>query len=273
MKNNGFEIFKNQEFGEVRSLMIDEKPYFVGKDVAKCLGYFNPTKAISTHCKGVSKMGIPSNGGIQDMSVIPEGDIYRLIIKSKLPKAQQFESWVMDEILPTVRKHGAYMSNEVIEKTLTNPDFIIKLATQLKEEQEITKKQKRLILDQQPKVILADKFTSDKGLIEVKILAKILDLPHLGRTNLFKWLREQNILMKGNIPYQRFSDYFKVIEVLGKNGHWYDMAMIKPKGIPYIIKRLVKDNKINKEKYSVLIKKVENELHKDRYDKNLIDCN
>ncbi|MGL4848970.1 MAG: BRO-N domain-containing protein [Clostridium sp.] len=85
----------------MRTLQIEGKPYFVGKDVAEKLGYSNPTKAVSTHCKGVSKMGIPSTGGIQQMSVIPESDLYRLIIKSKLPEAEKFEAWVMEEVLPT----------------------------------------------------------------------------------------------------------------------------------------------------------------------------
>ncbi|MBM7835720.1 phage antirepressor [Clostridium sardiniense] len=260
MKNNELEIFKNQEFGEVRSLMIDEKPYFVGKDIAKCLGYSNPRDAISRHCKGVVKHDSFKEGG-QMIGLIPEGDIYRLIIKSKLPKAQQFESWVMDEVLPTIRKHGAYMTDNVLEKAVEDPDFMIGILTKLKEEQEITKKQKKLIEDQQPKVILADKFTNTDGLIEIKILSKILDIPHLGRTNLFKWMRDQSILMEGNIPYQRYHDYFKVVKVFGRDGRWHNKTMIKPKGVLYIIKRLIKDNKISKEKYSELIKKVENDIH------------
>lgn len=101
-------VFNNQDFGQVRTLTIENKPYFVGKDVATILGYSNPTKAISTHCKGVSKMGMPTDGGLQEMLIIPEGDIYRLIIKSKLPQAEKFESWVFDEVLPQIRKTGQY---------------------------------------------------------------------------------------------------------------------------------------------------------------------
>ncbi|MDM0678265.1 ORF6C domain-containing protein [Clostridium perfringens] len=101
-------VFNNENFGQVRTLTIENKPYFVGKDVATILGYSNPTKAISTHCKGVSKMGMPTDGGLQEMLIIPEGDIYRLIIKSKLPQAEKFESWVFDEVLPQIRKTGQY---------------------------------------------------------------------------------------------------------------------------------------------------------------------
>ena len=87
---------------------IEGKPYFVGTDVAKALGYSNPRKAILDHCKGVTKRDTPTSSGIQSMSYINEGDLYRLIMKSKLPSAEKFESWVMDEVLPTIRKTGSY---------------------------------------------------------------------------------------------------------------------------------------------------------------------
>lgn len=105
---NNLQIFSNEQFGQVRTLDVNGKTYFVGKDIAEILGYVNPTKAISTHCKGVSKMGIPSNGGIQQMNVITEGDIYRLTAKSELPGAEKFESWIFDEVLPSIRRTGSY---------------------------------------------------------------------------------------------------------------------------------------------------------------------
>lgn len=108
----------NELFGEVRFVIIDEKQYAVGKDIALALGYVNPTKAVSVHCKGVSKMGIPTNGGIQDMKLIPEGDIYRLIIKSKLPQAEKFESWVMDEVLPELRQSGVVILENATKETV-----------------------------------------------------------------------------------------------------------------------------------------------------------
>lgn len=101
-------IFENSEFGKVRTVTIDNKPYFVAKDIAKSLGYTETAKAIRTHCKGVSEMDIPTNGGIQKAKVIPEGDVYRLIVRSKLPSAEKFESWVFDEVLPSIRKTGSY---------------------------------------------------------------------------------------------------------------------------------------------------------------------
>lgn len=105
-------IFNNEEFGSVRIVNIDRKTYFVANDVAKALGYVETAKAVRTHCKGVSEVDIPTNGGIQKSKVIPEGDIYRLIIKSQLPSADKFERWIFDEIIPTIRKTGGYVAND-----------------------------------------------------------------------------------------------------------------------------------------------------------------
>ncbi|HBQ86254.1 MAG TPA: hypothetical protein DD811_07225 [Syntrophomonas sp.] len=100
--NNLPQIFTNPKFGEVRSIEIDGKIYFVASDIAKALGYQNTSEAIKYHCKGVAKCYIPTNGGNQEMNVIPEGDIYRLAAKSELPGAEEFESWIFDEVLPTI---------------------------------------------------------------------------------------------------------------------------------------------------------------------------
>ena len=120
---NELQIFNSGEFGEIRTIEIDGKPYFVGTDVAKALGYSNPRKAILDHCKGVTKRDTPTSSGIQSMSYINEGDLYRLIMKSKLPSAEKFESWVMDEVLPTIRKTGSY------QKPLTTVEQIQIIAT------------------------------------------------------------------------------------------------------------------------------------------------
>ena len=120
---NSLQIFNSEEFGEIRTIEIDGKPYFVGTDVAKALGYNNPRDAVSRHCKGVVKRDTPTSSGIQSMSYINEGDLYRLIMKSKLPSAEKFESWVMDEVLPTIRKTGSY------QKPLTTVEQIQVIAT------------------------------------------------------------------------------------------------------------------------------------------------
>ena len=106
---NELQIFNNPEFGEIRTIEIEGKPYFVASDVAAALGYANPRKAVSDHCKGVTKRDTPTSSGVQSMSYIGEGELYRLIMKSKLPSAEKFESWVMDEVLPSIRSTGYYV--------------------------------------------------------------------------------------------------------------------------------------------------------------------
>lgn len=124
--------FTNDVFGNIRGAEINGKPYFVGKDIAIALGYAKPTDAVRKHCKGVSKMEIPTNGGVQKVSIISEGDLYRLIAHSKLPEAEKFESWVFDEVLPSIRKHGMYATDDL----LNDPDLMIKAASKIKEERE-----------------------------------------------------------------------------------------------------------------------------------------
>ena len=105
-------IFKSNDFGEVRTIKEEDKVLFCGSDIAKGLGYVIPHKAINTHCKGVLKRNIHTSGGEQEMLFIPEGDVYRLIIKSKLPLAEKFEKWIFEEVLPTIRKTGGYIQND-----------------------------------------------------------------------------------------------------------------------------------------------------------------
>lgn len=115
---NELQIFNSEEFGDIRTIEIDGKPYFVGTDVAKALGYNNPRDAVSRHCKGVVKHDTPTSSGVQLMSYINEGDLYRLIMKSKLPSAEKFEAWVMDEVLPTIRKTGSYQKPMTIAEQI-----------------------------------------------------------------------------------------------------------------------------------------------------------
>lgn len=120
---NELQIFNSEEFGEIRTIEIDGKPYFVGADVAKALGYKDTVNALKQHCRGVVKHHLTDSlGRNQEASFITEGDLYRLIMKSKLPSAEKFESWVMDEVLPTIRKTGSY------QKPMTTAEQIQLLA-------------------------------------------------------------------------------------------------------------------------------------------------
>lgn len=129
------EIF-NFQGQQVRTVTINREPYFVGKDVAEVLGYTNPRQALKSHVdeddKGVSKFD--TLGGKQDLTIINESGLYALILGSKLPQAKEFKRWVTSEVLPTIRRHGAYLTDSKIEEVLLSPDTIINLATQLKNE-------------------------------------------------------------------------------------------------------------------------------------------
>lgn len=173
---NHLQIFNSEEFGEIRTIEIDGKPYFVGTDVTKALGYSNPRKAILDHCKGVTKRDTPTSSGIQSMSYINEGDLYRLIMKSKLPSAEKFEMWVMDEVLPAIRNHGLYATDNVIDNILNNPDFGIELLTRLKGERaaRVEAERKNAILMHVNKTYTVTEIAKELGLRSVTQLNKIL---------------------------------------------------------------------------------------------------
>lgn len=168
----GLQVFENKEFGNVRTLEENGKILFCGSNVAKALGYSNTTDALRRHCKGVVKRDIPTNGGIQTVSFVPEGDLYRLITHSKLPKAEQFEHWVFDEVLPSIRQTGTYMTAETIEKVLYNPDTIISIAQQLKDLQLEVAHKNQLIGELQPKANYVDIILNNKGLVTITQIAK-----------------------------------------------------------------------------------------------------
>jgi anti-repressor protein len=203
MENN-IQIFNNSRFGEIRVTEIEGKTYFVGIDVTKALGYKNINDAVTRHCRGCVKHAVLDNNGVtQMMNVIPEGDIYRLAAKSELPGAEEFESWIFDEVLPSIRKHGGYMTSQKLEEALLNPDTIIQLATNLKEERQrrIEAEQKQTELQavnesMKPKALFADAVaTSDRSVL-VSELAKILKQNgvEIGQNRLFVWLREHGYL-------------------------------------------------------------------------------
>ena len=226
------QIFNNPEFGQVRVVEHNGESWFVGKDVAEVLGYANPRKAIIDHVdkddKGVTKRYTP--GGMQELTVINESGVYSLILSSKLPKAKQFKRWVTSEILPAIHKHGAYMTEETLENALTNPDFLIKLATELK-----TEKDKRLQAEQQikadkPKVIFADAVSASDNTILIGDLAKLIKQngQPLGQKRLFSWLRDNGYLIKRqgadyNSPTQKAMELgvFKIKEtaITHADGH------------------------------------------------------
>ncbi len=176
---NDLKIFKNDQFGEIRTVEENGTVLFCGSDIAKALGYARPADAISAHCKGVCVLPTPSAGGVQNTKFITEGDVYRLIAHSKLPGAERFERWVFDEVLPTIRRNGAYMTESTLEKALASPDFLIQLATRLKEEkakreqlEDTVAVQKQQLAELTPKASYYDVVLSCKDAISITEIAK-----------------------------------------------------------------------------------------------------
>ena len=196
----------------VRTIMINSEPYFVGKDVAQVLGYSNTKDALSKHVDPEDKQGsqIATSGQRREMIVINESGLYSLIIGSKLPTAKRFKRWVTSEVLPAIRKHGAYATAPTIDKILDDPDYGIRLLQNLKEERE-----KRKALEAQnavmiPKAVFADAVTTSDSCILIGDLAKLLrqNGVEIGQKRLFEWLRNHGFLIKRrgadwNSPTQR----------------------------------------------------------------------
>ena len=201
------QIFKNNEFGEVRTKVINNEPYFSLNDVCRILEINNPSQAKTRLNKDgvISNEVIDSMGRTQQANFINESNLYKLIFQSRKSEAERFADWVTSEVLPSIRKHGAYMSSEVIEKTLTDPDYLIQLATNLKEE-----KAKRALAEAQiekdkPKVLFADTVSSSNKSCLVGELAKLISQEairrgeinkKIGQNNLFAWMRSSGYLCK-----------------------------------------------------------------------------
>ena len=207
---NEIKIFDNPEFGKVRTMEINGEPYFVGKDVAEILGYSNTRDALTKHVDSEDKntVAICDGKGNPNQTVINESGLYSLILSSKLPKAKEFKRWVTSEVLPSIRKHGAY----AVDELLNDPEFAIKTFTALKEERERSKRLSEQIEADKPKVIFADSVSAAKSSILIGDLAKILKQNgvDIGQKRLFGWLRDNGYLIKSgsskNMPTQKAAE-------------------------------------------------------------------
>ena len=213
---NEIKIFDNPEFGKVRTMEINGEPYFVGKDVSEILGYSDTNKAIAMHVDDEDKLNDKTASclGQRGGWLINESGLYSLILSSKLPKAKEFKRWVTSEVLPSIRKHGAY----AVDELLNDPEFAIKTFTALKEEREKSKRLSEQIEADKPKVIFADSVSAAKSSILIGDLAKLLKQNgvNIGQNRLFEWLRQNGYLIKDgtskNMPTQRAAD-MKLFEV------------------------------------------------------------
>lgn len=244
------QIFKNEQFGEIRAVEIDGEGWLVGKDVAEILGYTNPQKAIRDHIDEEDKTlneSFTVNGtkGI----LINESGLYSLILSSKLPGAKKFKRWVTSEVLPSIRKHGIYMTESTLEEAITNPDFLIKLAVELKNEKEQRKALEKEKMFNAPKVSFAEHVAAANNSMLVREVAKLASKNgiKIGEKRLYGKLREWGLIFKNSCEATQRAIEQGLIEVTegvresSKGKFTYKTSRVTGKGQIYIISRLKKE--------------------------------
>lgn len=205
--DNKIEVFKNEQFGEVRTILKGETLLFCGSDVARALGYSRPNEAVARHAKGTLKQRILTKGGEQEMLFITEGDVYRLIVRSKLPAAERFEHWLFDEVVPTIRKTGAYMTTPVLERIQSDPAYIFEIATALLREHNRVTELETTLSVVQPKADYYDAFVNPDDCTNIRTTAKELGIPE---RQFVKFLISEKFLFRSPsgqlLPYNKKSN-------------------------------------------------------------------
>ena len=236
---NELQVFNNDEFGSIRTVTIENEPWFVGKDVAGVLGYTNPSKALSDHVDTEDKLNNETllSLGQRGGWLINESGLYSLILSSKLPSAKKFKRWVTSEVLPAIRKTGSY----------NLPDFSNPAEAARAWAKEYEEKQKALaqVTEMKPNAEFYDDVTGSTDTIDIGSVAKVLNIPNMGRNKLFSFLREKKVLNKRNEPYQEYVDkgYFRQIETSWEhNGttHINLKTVVFQKGVDYIRQLVLK---------------------------------
>lgn len=234
------QIFNNPEFGDIRTIVEGDTVLFCGNDVAKSLGYAVPQKALRDHCKGVLKRNTPTTSGVQEMSFIPESDLYRLVFRSKLPGAEKFTDWVTGEVLPSVRKHGAYMTPETLQAAISDPDYLLQIVTALKDETDRRKalevSNARLVVENQimqPKAEYFDDLVDRNLLTNFRETAKELGI---APKTFIKFLLDHKYIYRDRrgklLPYEaKNKGLFEVKECTNDKSGWSGVqTLVTPKG-------------------------------------------
>ena len=244
---NDLQIFNSPEFGEVRTLEEDGAVLFCGADVARALGYQNPSRDVQRHCKNpVSRCTTDLVGRQQNMLFIPEPDLYRLVFSSKLPSAERFTDWVTQEVLPSVRKHGAYITPETLQAAILNPDYLLQVVTALKSETDKRKAleadNSRLVVENQilqPKADYFDDLADRNALTSFRETAKLLGIKPKRFTDFLldhKYIYRDK---KGKLmPVEnRNRGYFEVKETMNEKTQWSGtQTLVTLKGREYFLK-------------------------------------
>lgn len=244
-------VFENSEFGKVRVSVVDGEPMFCLSDVCNVIGISNSRNVKSRlDIEDVRQMDTLTEGGNQQVTFVTESGLYDVIIRSDSEKAKPFRRWVTTDVLPSIRKHGAYMTPEAIEKTLTSPDFIIQLATQLKNEQEKRKQAEAKIEADKPKVLFSEAVEASKKSILIRELAKIITQNgyQIGEKQLYERLRKAGYLCSvgesRNQPSQAYMnmglfEIKKRIVMDGSESKVYNTTVVTPKGVRYFVNKFL----------------------------------
>ena len=229
---NQMEIFKNPEFGSIRVIEENGKYLFCGLDIATALGYAKPRNAISTHCRGALKRGVPTTSGDQTMTFIPEGDVYRLIVHSRLPSAERFERWVFDEVLPSIRKHGAYVTQEKLWEVATSPEALLKLCSDLLAERADNAALREENAQLEGKAALYDLFIDLHHSTNLRTTAKELVVPE---RRFVRFLLERRFVYRTPsgyvLPYAKSSNEgLFCVKDFYRNGYTGSYTLVTPKG-------------------------------------------
>ena len=253
---NKVQQFLNENFGEVRCFADElNNPWFCANDCLKILEYAETgwrTKVSRLNKKGVTKCNVLSNGGEQETNFINEGNLFKLVFGSKMDKAEEFQDWICEVVIPSIRKDGAYINDEEKLKNneMSEDEFVLQAINILQNKVQRYKEERDMFAN------LTDRFLNSKGCYDVGTFSKVINTKenNLGRNNLFKWLRENKLLMSNNIPYQQYMDYFKVISVENKfTGRVDNKTLITTKGIKYIYKKLLKAGKVIKKDFNTIV--------------------
>lgn len=268
---DGLKIFTetNNMFGQIRFILINNTPHAIANDVLRSLDYKEGSwrTTLKRKCKHVTKCnGLTANGVM--VNLIPESDIFRLMASSHLPQAEKFESWIFDEVLPSIKKHGFYGTNDTIEMMLNDPDMAIKMLENYKKEKSEKEALLKEKIDNEPKILAYEDFINSDGLYSFAETAKILSIPRnatskafIGRNTLLSWLRRDGILISSgderNMPYQRYinQNIFELKAIEDEDSKQNRVTIkVTPKGIEYLYKKYRYSNMpktINLENYRI----------------------
>ena len=247
---NELQIFNSNEFGQIRAIEQNGEPWFVAKDVCEILELSNPTMAMQRLDNDeVTKFNLGGLSG--DTNVVNEYGLYSLVLGSRKPEAKQFKRWITHDVVPTIRKHGGYLTADKVEEVLSDPDTIIRLCQDLKAERNKRKQAEQTIEENKPKILFADSVTASNKSMLIGELAKIIKQNgyEVGQKRLFQWLRENNYLCKIGESYNLPSQYamerklfeIKKSTVNAPNGNVIVTNTVKvtPKGQMYFINKFL----------------------------------